>query len=50
MLMIEMVNPLVGVVGIEVARSPISVPEDNVRLYQPLHIIHALDTILGSLR
>ena len=61
-------NSLVRVVGIEVARSSISVPEDNVslyqtlhiiclfehlctiRLYQPLHIIHALDTILGSLR
>ena len=34
------VNTLVGVVGIEVARGPISVSEDNVCLYQPLHVVH----------
>ena len=33
------VNTLVGVVGIEVARGPISVSEDNVCLYQPLHVV-----------
>ena len=34
-----MVGSLVRVVGIEVARSSISVSEDNVSLYQTLHII-----------
>ena len=33
------VNTLVGVVGIEVARGPISVSEDNVCLQQPLHVV-----------
>ena len=34
------VNTLVGVVGIEVARGAISVSEDNVCLHQPLHVVH----------
>ena len=33
-------NPLVRVVWIEVARGAISVPEDNVRLYQPVHVVN----------
>ena len=33
------VNTLVGVVGVKVAWSAISVSEDNVCLYQPLHVV-----------
>ena len=34
------VNTLVGVVGVKVAWSAISVSEDNVCLHQPLHVVH----------
>ena len=42
-------NSLVWVVGIEVARSSISMPKDNMRLHQPLHIVHTLDLLFVSL-